>query len=351
MSEPTVSIIVPIYNVERYLRQCLDSIEAQTEQDWECICVDDGSPDACWEILQEYRQKDSRFRIIQQKNQGVSAARNTGLELARGKMIMMADADDWLEPDMMEHMVRGIESMRADLAVCGSFFHKEELDTLPLSHSPCFFPESHHLRLTLCQRKCINVPFSAALVRGMSNPVWNKMFRKEIIDRLHLRFAQDIFFGEDLKFEIEYLTACKNVTLLDIPLYNYRIDRGIIKIEDSSWATRFSQRKIVASINALNELIESPPSYLMGHRKREFYSGLLHLYTAHRRTMQKFLEAMSPAEKKRLFSQAPSRFWRIIQMSSIPILIHLYLIPRFRKLVPGHIVQYSTCFGSERKTD
>ena len=96
-AHPKVSIIVPVYNTEKYLRRCLDSIAAQTFTDWECICVDDGSPDAGGAMLDAYARRDARFRVIHQENGGVSRARNAGLDAARGEWIAFVDSDDWVE--------------------------------------------------------------------------------------------------------------------------------------------------------------------------------------------------------------------------------------------------------------
>lgn len=96
---PKVSIIVPVYNTEKYLRRCLDSIAAQTFADWECICVDDGSPDAAGAILDDYAAKDSRFVVIHQENGGVSRARNAGLDAACGEYVGFVDSDDWVESE------------------------------------------------------------------------------------------------------------------------------------------------------------------------------------------------------------------------------------------------------------
>ena len=98
---PKVSIIVPVYNVEQYLRQCLDSILVQTFTDWECILVDDGSTDCSKDICDEFANKDSRFRVVHKKNGGVSSARNKGIELSRGVYITFVDADDTIDKDVL----------------------------------------------------------------------------------------------------------------------------------------------------------------------------------------------------------------------------------------------------------
>ena len=102
---PKVSIIVPVYNVEPYLRQCLDSILAQTFTDWECILVDDGSKDGSGAICDEYAEKDSRFRVVHQENKGSSAARNEGLSLSKGIYLSFIDSDDWVENNYLERLL------------------------------------------------------------------------------------------------------------------------------------------------------------------------------------------------------------------------------------------------------
>ena len=112
-----ISVIVPVYMVESYLHRCVDSILSQTFVDFELILVDDGSPDNCGAICDEYAAKDSRIRVIHQKNGGLSAARNAGLDVAREEYYAFVDGDDWIDPDMYENMYRAIQKGNADLAV------------------------------------------------------------------------------------------------------------------------------------------------------------------------------------------------------------------------------------------
>lgn len=102
--KPLISVVVPVYNVEKYLPKCLDSLLAQTWQELEIIVVDDGSPDNSWDIMQEYARRDSRVRLIRQKNGGLSAARNAGVEAARGEWIGFLDSDDYVAPEMYERL-------------------------------------------------------------------------------------------------------------------------------------------------------------------------------------------------------------------------------------------------------
>lgn len=105
MTQPLVSIVIPVFNVERHLRQCLDSVLRQTLKEWECICIDDGSPDGSGAILDEYGNKDARFKIIHQRNRGVSAARNLGIKLASAPYLTFIDSDDWVEDDALESLL------------------------------------------------------------------------------------------------------------------------------------------------------------------------------------------------------------------------------------------------------
>ena len=114
-----ISVIVPIYNVEKYLRQCLESITDQTYKNLEIILVNDGSPDHCGEICEEYRKKDDRIRVIHQENKGLSMARNAGLDVATGSYITFLDSDDYMRPDMLEKLYTKLLKSGSDMSVCG----------------------------------------------------------------------------------------------------------------------------------------------------------------------------------------------------------------------------------------
>ena len=116
---PKLSIIVPVYNVEKYIRKCIDFILGKTFKDFELILVDDGSPDNCGEICESYARNDNRIRVIHRANGGLSAARNTGLSYATGKYIGFVDSDDYVSPVMYEKLINSIEKHNADICKCG----------------------------------------------------------------------------------------------------------------------------------------------------------------------------------------------------------------------------------------
>ena len=117
--QPLISIIIPVYNVERYLPECLDSLLAQTYQNFELLCVNDGSSDSSQSILEQYARKDSRVRVFCKKNGGVSSARNFGLEQAKGEYIGFVDSDDFVLPRFLERMQQAMDAEKAKIAVCG----------------------------------------------------------------------------------------------------------------------------------------------------------------------------------------------------------------------------------------
>ena len=123
---PKFSIIIPVYNVAPYLRECLDSVLAQTNADWECICIDDGSTDASATVLEKYASQDARFRVIRQTNGGVAHARQVGLDAAQGEFVGWVDPDDWIEPRHFQTMLEKIELEHADM-VWGGYVLEEDL--------------------------------------------------------------------------------------------------------------------------------------------------------------------------------------------------------------------------------
>lgn len=126
MEQRVISVIVPIYKVEQYLRQCVDSILNQTHRALEVILVDDGSPDGSGKICDEYAARDSRVRVIHKENGGLSDARNAGIDIARGDYIAFVDSDDWLEPDTYESMLAAMEKYQAKLVCAGRFDNSDE---------------------------------------------------------------------------------------------------------------------------------------------------------------------------------------------------------------------------------
>ena len=214
---PRVSIVVPVYNVERYLRQCLDSLVNQTYQNVEIICVDDGSTDASSEILTEYALKNSRVRVIRQKNSGLSAARNVGFSFATGEYVMYVDSDDWIDVRTCEKAVFKAEEHAADLVMW------PYIREFPDHSAPkAIFSEEKNFHAAECrelQRRMIGL-----LGTELAHPenadalctVWGKLYLRELIaqNNIHFTDLQRIGTYEDGLFNLHYLTHVKNVTYI-----------------------------------------------------------------------------------------------------------------------------------------
>ena len=164
-----ISIIVPIYNVEPYLRRCIDSLLKQTYKNFELILVDDGSPDNCGVICDEYAAADSRVRVIHKPNGGLSDARNAGLEIASGAYIAFVDSDDWVAPDYLERMLSALEHTGADICECGILRTSGEVGVpVVASASPAVFNTVEALEQLIADRE-------------FHQHVWNKLYRKKVV--------------------------------------------------------------------------------------------------------------------------------------------------------------------------
>ena len=202
-----ISIIVPVYNVEKYLRECLDSISQLKAVTWEAILVDDGSTDTSGQICDEYATQDSRFRVIHQKNAGVSAARNAGLDAAKGKWIWFVDSDDSINPDFEISNPEVLDDADYVLFDMRKFHDGEELKSL------------EHQKGTV---KCTDLSKNDFLCKYQCNHHHQR-----------LAFSLGTRVGEDLEFQYKYLTRCQRPARLDAVLYNYRLREGSATQDDS----------------------------------------------------------------------------------------------------------------------
>lgn len=168
----TVSLIIPVYNTEKYLRKCLDSAVQQTYPQMEIICVDDGSTDLSGKIVDEYSARDSRIIAVHQPNAGESAARNTGLGRATGEYIGFMDCDDWIEPDMYETLVKLLEENDADMAI-GSWFCETEISQ-PIKN------EKTVKNGTISNRELMRYLYERDSYRAFAY-MWDKLYKREIL--------------------------------------------------------------------------------------------------------------------------------------------------------------------------
>lgn len=210
------SIIIPIYKVELYLRRCIDSVLKQTFTDFECILVDDGSPDRCPEICDEYANKDNRIKVIHKVNGGLSDARNAGLDIAKGEYIYFLDGDDYIESSLLENVQKEIKNTNADMVVFNYFSVNEHGDAL---YDSSFSAKEYTI---LSQKDYINFVCKEVLHYKMGWEVWNRVFKHSIIDDINLRFYDNKkIYAEDIYFLLCYLLEAHKVSVIDKKLHYY----------------------------------------------------------------------------------------------------------------------------------
>lgn len=208
MSLPLISIVVPVYKAQDYLEECIESLRAQTYTNMEIILVDDGSPDKSGELCDRLAEKDARIRVIHQQNQGASAARNHGIQSARGELLLLVDADDTVFPEYVETLYREMDGQ--DMVICGyricyPKYSKEVCVKAPVSLE----------NISGCEQQVMQI-YSERLL----NSPWNKMYRKTLVFEL---FDPTLVMGEDLVFNLNYLKNAKKVKVTDKVLYNYMV--------------------------------------------------------------------------------------------------------------------------------
>lgn len=216
------SIIVPVYNVEKEIRKCLDSIKNQTYGDFEVLCVDDCGKDSSMDIVREYAQKDNRFKILtHEHNRGVSAARNTGLDNASGEYTMFVDSDDWLETNALEIIKNNFDKSKSEVIVfniynCYPDGKKEINDTTN-------FKKSNQTQVLLTENN----------LNTFIGVVWNRAYKTSLINDNHIRFPEGMII-EDSDFTFKISMHIKSVFIIEDVLYNYLRNReGSYTTEDA----------------------------------------------------------------------------------------------------------------------
>lgn len=205
-----LSIIVPVYNVEKYLRQCLDSILQQSMQDFEIIIVDDGATDSSGDICDKYAERDNRIKVIHQRNGGLSAARNTGLKYARGKYIAFVDSDDYIAPNMYEVMIDKLEQCDADMVKCGYYeFVDDRITYTRKFESAGLFDRDYDKEKLLV----------IGLKDGPYTVVWNAVYTRELAQKV--TYPEGLI-NEDNYASPMYLLEAACVIVIQDALYYYR---------------------------------------------------------------------------------------------------------------------------------
>lgn len=205
-----ISIITPVYNVEKYLPQCIDSVIAQTFRNWELILVDDGSTDRSGAICDEYAAKDSRIRVHHKENSGQADSRNIALRMARADLIGYVDSDDWIEPDMYEVLYRAMTETGADISVCGYF----------TSYTNCEKPSCRGGMTAVYDRE-----------EALKLILDDKVIKSYLVDKLYNRKVivadqPGSYYYEDYATLFKWFDAADRVSVVETPMYHYRQRKG-----------------------------------------------------------------------------------------------------------------------------
>lgn len=220
---PLVTLMIPIYNAERYLRRCLDSVAEQTFQDMEVLLLNDGSKDDSLSICKEYEQKDARFRVVDKENTGVSDTRNQGMRLAHGKYLQFMDSDDWLTPDATESLVTAAEKDQCDLVIAD--FYRVDGE---------HYVEKQHIRTEkVMSREEFAMEMAEDPADFYYGVMWNKLYRREIVEQYGLKCDTTLNFCEDFLFNLSFIRYGERFRALQKPIYYYMKRKGSLVATES----------------------------------------------------------------------------------------------------------------------
>ncbi len=230
------SIIIPVYNTEKYLNKCIDSVLNQTYSNIEIIIINDGSTDKSLELCNQY--KDQRIKLFTHENRGVSYTRNIGIDNATGEYIIFVDSDDYIENNAIELINEKIQN--SDLDLIQFAFSTFEAEEMPIAKN--VFTEK-------VISDSINEKINYMIEREVINSIWNKCYNTNILNKNSIRFAEDIKIGEDLIFNLEYFSYISNFDILNVNLYNYRLNVA------NSLTKKYNENKYVMLMK-VNDILE-----------------------------------------------------------------------------------------------
>lgn len=290
MKNPKISIIVPIYNVENFLDRCMKSLVNQTLTDIEIIMVDDGSPDKCPQMCDEYAEQDSRIKIIHKQNAGLGLARNSGLDIATGEYVAFVDSDDYVDNFMYEKLYNEASIKNYDAVYCGFAVEKK---------SGGFYSENQKNRV-LTQKSEI-IEFCRNMIacdvqikneRTESMAVWHAIYRKSLIDCNNIRFKSEReILSEDIVFDLSLLPLCNKIRTLDDVLY-------IHCYNTTSLSKTFKEEKIDRNLSLYHCLSDISQKYGL----HDFKLNIMRFFLGYNRSFLKhiFMSDLSVSHKKRL---------------------------------------------------
>ena len=257
---PLISIVVPVYGIERYIGLCIESLVNQTYKKIEIILVDHGSPDKCPEICDIYSRKFESVKVIHKCNGGLVSARKAGLAVANGEYVGYVDGDDWVEPHYYEEMVNAISEHNSDIVISGQ---SRDLFTTS-THLYSNIPAGRYDGERLNRLKCNMLSFGDFFKLGITTYVWNKLFKRELLLKFQNDVDNSITIGEDAAVTYPYLMACNSVCIIDSCGYHYRQREDSMLKQNSSFS-----KEAVGLKNLYNYLISLSDGYEEKFRFKE----------------------------------------------------------------------------------
>ena len=258
-----ISVIVPVYNVEEYLEECLESIKRQTYTDIEVILVNDGSTDRSKEICERYCEKDSRFKLVNQENKGLSGARNRGMLESKGEFISFVDSDDVLKEDMLEQLMKQMTSEDIDIVECWYTNEKQELElSIPKNVKTIFQGDSKEALVSLCKDNIVRLNAVA------------KLFRRQVI--VNFPFLEGLFY-EDVYGGIGILKHIRKMVKINYIGYYYRVRQGSIMNREFN----IKNLDLFTICDKLEQLYQGDTDSLAYIHRRLFHLVLMHVVDYH----------------------------------------------------------------------
>lgn len=247
MENSLVSVIIPVYNCEKALDRCIQSVINQSYRELEIILIDDGSTDRSYSIMKKYEQQYSFVHVYHQENLGVSNARNLGIEKSNGDYLYFCDGDDYVVIDAIKTLVSTMINSESDIVVSGYY---RVLD----AEKNMVQMEKNKFNDEMCTTELIDLILNTTVVAGY---LWNKLFKKSLISNT-IRFNQKIAIGEDLLFCIEYVTRCNKGKVIDRCLYNYCINNGSVT------NSQYSEKNLsyIKALDGVYKILKSREEFL-----------------------------------------------------------------------------------------
>lgn len=309
---PILTIIIPCYNVEKYLNRCMETIVNQMLKDIEIILIDDGSPDSVPKLCDYWAQKDSRIKVIHKKNEGLGYARNSGLEIAKGKYVAFVDSDDFVDNIMYYTLVEEAEKNQVDAVFCG---YKKELQNgrwIPVLD----FQQTKIMLKAEFENYVFSMMASSPHIkkeRLYTMSVWHAIYKRSIIERNNIRFySERDIVSEDIPFQVDFMQNANIALYIPIPFYNYCLN-------DSSLSSSFKEDKydkfIILRTLLLDKLKKSQNASLHVNR---LIIGFTRSY------IQSLLNSKHKNKVSVIKHIVNDKVWNIIKMSYKPSYLPIY---------------------------